>query len=222
MISLNSSSSQKRAKNKGFDKNVYLKTFLFPLCVVLHTDKTSYSIDERRKHMDQQKIGGFLKKLRKEKNLTQEQLAEQLNVSGRTVSRWETGSNMPDISILVELAEFYDVSIPEIIDGERKSETMKEQVKETALKLSDYAETINQKIKIRLFWLTVLAFAGMIAFAVIEISGLDTPGSIYERIASAGLGLDFGMLIVIAMYLSGILGKIKARRAMWRNERKGN
>ncbi len=172
--------------------------------------------------MDQQKIGGFLKKLRKEKNLTQGQLAEQLNVSGRTVSRWETGSNMPDISILVELAEFYDVSIPEIIDGERKSETMKEEVKETALKLSDYAETINQKIKIRLFWLTVLAFAGMIAFAVIEISGLDTPGSIYERIASAGLGLDFGMLIVIAMYLSGILGKIKARRAMWRNERKGN
>lgn len=172
--------------------------------------------------MDQQKIGGFLKKLRKEKNLTQEQLAKQLNVSGRTVSRLETGSNMPDISILVELAEFYDVSIPEIIDGERKSETMKEEVKETALKLSDYAETINQKIKIRLFWLTVLAFAGMIAFAVIEISGLDTPGSIYERIASAGLGLDFGMLIVIAMYLSGILGKIKARRAMWRNERKGN
>lgn len=172
--------------------------------------------------MDQQKIGGFLKKLRKEKNLTQEQLAKQLNVSGRTVSRWETGSNMPDISILVELAEFYDVSIPEIIDGERKSETMKEEVKETALKLSDYAKTINQKIKIRLFWLTVLAFAGMIAFAVIEISGLDTHGSIYERIASAGLGLDFGMLIVIAMYLSGILGKIKARRAMWRNERKGN
>ena len=172
--------------------------------------------------MDQQKIGGFLKKLRKEKNLTQEQLAEQLNVSGRTVSRWETGSNRPDISILVELAEFYDVSIPEIIDGERKSETMKEEVKETALKLSDYAETINQKIKIRLFWLTVLAFAGMIAFAVIEISGLDTPGSIYERIASAGLGLDFGMLIVIAMYLSGILEKIKVRWAMRRNERKGN
>lgn len=44
--------------------------------------------------MDQQKIGGFLKKLRKEKNLTQEQLAEQLNVSGRTVSRWETGVSL--------------------------------------------------------------------------------------------------------------------------------
>ena len=71
--------------------------------------------------MEQQKIGSFLKELRKEQNLTQEQFAEQLGVSGRSVSRWETGINMPDISLLVEIAEFYDVSISEIIDGERKS-----------------------------------------------------------------------------------------------------
>ena len=57
--------------------------------------------------MEQQKIGRFLKELRKEKNLTQEQLATKLNVSGRTVSRWETGTTMPDISLLCELAEFY-------------------------------------------------------------------------------------------------------------------
>ena len=67
--------------------------------------------------MNQQRIGRFLRELRKEKQLTQEQLAEVLSVSGRTVSRWETGSNMPDISLLVELSDFYDVSIPEIIDG---------------------------------------------------------------------------------------------------------
>ncbi len=170
--------------------------------------------------MEQQRVGSFLKELRKEKNLTQEQLAEQLNVSGRTVSRWETGSNMPDISILVDLAEFYNVSIHEIIDGERKSERMNEEVKETALKLSDYVETINQKIKMRLFWLTIIALLGMIAFVVIEVSGLDTPGSLYERVASVGLGLDFGMLIVTAMYLSGVLGKIKARRMMRRNAQK--
>ena len=69
--------------------------------------------------MDQIKIGAFLKTLRKEKNLTQEQAAEQLGVSNRTVSRWETGTNMPDISLLVEIAELYGVSIPELIDGER-------------------------------------------------------------------------------------------------------
>ena len=168
--------------------------------------------------MDQKKVGSFLKELRKERDITQEQLAEKLNVSGRTVSRWETGSNMPDISILVELAEFYGVSIPEIIDGERKSETMNEEVKETALKLSDYAESINQKIRGRLLALTILAIAGMIAFVIIEATGSDAPGSMYERVASTGLGLAFGMLIVLATYLSGLLGKIKARREMRRSE----
>ena len=79
--------------------------------------------------MDQKKIGAFLKELRKEKELTQEQFAEKLNVSGRTVSRWETGSNMPDIGMLVVIADFYDVSIPEIMNGERKSENMDQKTK---------------------------------------------------------------------------------------------
>ena len=166
--------------------------------------------------MDQKKIGKFLKELRKEKGITQEEFAEMLNVSGRTVSRWETGTNMPDISLLVDIAEIFDVSIPEIINGERKSEIMEKEVKETVLSLSDYAEAINKKIKGRLLVLTVIAIVGMIAFVAIESTGLDTPGSIYEKIASAGLGLDFGMLIVLAMYLSGLLGKIKARHKMKR------
>ena len=166
--------------------------------------------------MDQKKIGKFLKELRKEKGITQEEFAEMLNVSGRTVSRWETGTNMPDISLLVDIAEIFDVSIPEIINGERKSEIMEKEVKETVLSLSDYAEAINKKIKGRLLVLTVIAIVGMIAFVAIESTGLDTPGSIYEKIASAGLGLDFGMLIVLAMYLSGLLGTIKARRKMKR------
>ena len=166
--------------------------------------------------MDQKKIGKFLKELRKEKGITQEEFAEMLNVSGRTVSRWETGTNMPDISLLVDIAELFDVSISEIINGERKSEIMEKEVKETVLSLSDYAEAINKKIKGRLLVLTVIAIVGMIAFVAIESTGLDTPGSIYEKIASAGLGLASGMLIVLAMYLSGLLGKIKARRKMRR------
>lgn len=74
--------------------------------------------------MEQQKIGNFLKQLRKEKGLTQEQFAEHFYISSRTVSRWETGSNMPDVDMLIELADFYDVDIREIIDGERKSENI--------------------------------------------------------------------------------------------------
>ena len=98
--------------------------------------------------MDQIRIGSFLKELRKEKALTQEQLAEHFGVSGRTVSRWENGNNMPDISILVEIADFYDVDIRELIDGERKSETMNGEMKDTLVKVADYSETTNKKKKV--------------------------------------------------------------------------
>ena len=53
--------------------------------------------------MDQIKIGNFIRELRKEKGFTQEQLAEHFNVARRTVSRWETGSNMPDLDILIKM-----------------------------------------------------------------------------------------------------------------------
>ena len=95
--------------------------------------------------MNQKKIGSFLKELRNEKGITQEQAAEKFGVTQRTVSRWETGNNMPDVSMLVYLAEFYDVDVREIIDGERKSETMNEEVKETLGKVADYTEAMNTR-----------------------------------------------------------------------------
>lgn len=95
--------------------------------------------------MDTKKIGEFLKVLRKEKGLTQEQLAEILFVSGRTISRWETGTNMPDLSILIQIAEFYDVEVKEILDGERKSGNMEKEVKETLSKVADYNKLEKEK-----------------------------------------------------------------------------
>lgn len=70
--------------------------------------------------MDTVKVGAFLRELRKEKNLTQEQLAEVFQVTNRTISRWETGSNMPDISLLLEIAKYYQLEVTEILNGERK------------------------------------------------------------------------------------------------------
>ncbi len=95
--------------------------------------------------IDQTKIGGFLKSLRKEKGRTQEEIAELFGVSSRSVSRWECGRTMPDLSILVELADYYDVDIRELIDGERKSEKMEKETKETLLRVADYAEAEKKK-----------------------------------------------------------------------------
>ena len=61
--------------------------------------------------MDQQKIGQFLRECRKEKGITQEHLAEMLGVTNRSVSRWENGSNLPDLDILIEMADYYDVEL---------------------------------------------------------------------------------------------------------------
>lgn len=131
--------------------------------------------------MDQIKIGAFLKALRKEKNLTQEQLAEKLNVSGRTISRWETGSNMPDISLLVELSEFYQVSIPEIINGERKSEEMNQETKETAMKMAEYSNNEVKNKTRRITGILMIVFGIFIIVSALAIFPSDSSwGAIYS------------------------------------------
>lgn len=69
--------------------------------------------------MDMTKMGAFLQALRKEKNLTQEQLGEKLCISGKTISRWETGAYMPPVEMLLALSELYGVSMNELVAGER-------------------------------------------------------------------------------------------------------
>ncbi len=71
--------------------------------------------------MDTKKIGMFLKELRNEKGITQEQLGEKIGVSNKTISRWETGNYMPPVDCLNMLSDFYNISINEILAGERAS-----------------------------------------------------------------------------------------------------
>ena len=68
--------------------------------------------------MNQLITGKFISKKRKEKNLTQEQLAEKLGVSNKTISKWETGKCMPDYSIVASLWEEQEITIAELMDGE--------------------------------------------------------------------------------------------------------
>lgn len=70
--------------------------------------------------MNQAKIGAFISELRKEKELTQEQLGEKLGVSQKSISRWETGKNMPDISMLKPLSVELGITVSELIEGERQ------------------------------------------------------------------------------------------------------
>lgn len=80
------------------------------------------------KNMDQIKTGSFLVSLRKEKNITQQQLADILQVSVKAVSKWECGEGYPSLQSLKDLSDFYGVTVDEIINGERNKTEAKEPV----------------------------------------------------------------------------------------------
>ena len=162
--------------------------------------------------MEQKKIGSFLKELRKEKEITQEQLAEILGVSGRTVSRWETGSNMPDISLLVEIAEFFDVSIPEIINGERKSENMNEEVKKVAESLSDYASVEKETIIKEVRKYSISGTIAIVVYCILDYTELILQNKLFEKIALYCETLAFVTVLMILAHTTGLLSKIQKRQ----------
>lgn len=72
--------------------------------------------------MDQVKTGQFIKAIRKGKNLTQREVAERLNISEKTVSKWETGNGLPEVSLMLPLCELLEISVNELLSGERLDE----------------------------------------------------------------------------------------------------
>lgn len=161
--------------------------------------------------MDQQKIGQFLRECRKEKGITQEQLAEMLGVTNRSVSRWENGSNLPDLDILIEMADYYDVELRELLDGERKSEKMNKEVEETILKVADYSNQEKERLTRRMCILFVIGLISFMVFIVMDYTGLADNGiPLTEFLAGLTLGLPLGIMAVGILYTSGGLVKIKA------------
>ena len=166
--------------------------------------------------MDQKKIGAFLKALRTEKGLTQEQLAGEMLVSSRTVSRWETGSNLPDLSVLLTLADFYGVGLRELLDGERRPEPMKEssdsETRTTLQLAAGYSEEINRRIVRNVHWSAWLGVAALGLYFVLESLDLGETGW-PEAVSGFVLGLAWGILLTFAL-LTGPAGKILLRVKM--------
>ena len=159
--------------------------------------------------MDLQKIGTFLKELRNGEGLTQEQLAEKLNVSRRTVSRWETGSNMPDLDLLMEMADLYQVDLRELLDGERKKEQMNEEMKETVLQVAEYSNAEKQRSTkiVRVYF--VLGILALIANAIINMTELGDTFWI-GFLKGLTFALALGAMILGILYTTGAMMKIQA------------
>ena len=125
--------------------------------------------------MDQQKTGAFLKCLRKDKGLSQEQLAELFHVSSRTISRWETGSNLPDVDTLLKLADFYDADILDILAGEKKPLYEDRQATDTLKKVASYATRQEKQKQSTAIYIALGVSIALLVFTMLftgEIKGL--------------------------------------------------
>ncbi len=141
--------------------------------------------------MDMQKIGSFLAELRKEKNLTQDELGEQIGVTNKTISRWENGNYLPPVEMLLILSKLYDVGMNELLSGERLNE-------------SDYKENAEEYItadlmkrekeaKRRLTLSLVVALITVLAGTAITLLGAALPAPVWLRICC----IVFSLAIVI-------------------------
>lgn len=166
--------------------------------------------------MDQKKIGSFLRELRREQGITQEQFAEKLGVSARTVSRWETGSNMPDISLLSEIADFYDVGIPEIIAGERKSDEMNEDVKEVADAMSDYAGAEKAKLVKSIRNLSIIGLIALIVYLVLGETGVYERNTVLRYAYGYSEALIYVTVVMFPLYTTGLLSRLRIKNTGWR------
>lgn len=157
--------------------------------------------------MDQVKIGNFIRELRKEQKLTQEELAEKFNVARRTVSRWETGSNMPDLDILMEMADFYDVDLREILDGERKSEKMNEELKETILKVAEYSNEEKKRMSKVVLTYFVLGIIAMLIH--LNMTFMDLPETFWVGFVEGGtISMAIVAMLFGILHMTGVLYKI--------------
>ena len=152
--------------------------------------------------MDQIKIGKFIAILRKEKELTQEQLGEKLGVTNKTISRWENGNYMPDIEMLSLLSKEFDVSINELISGERLllDDFKKAADKNLVTALNNSTFTLKEKIAFfKKKWLR--EHIATIAICVVVWIGIMLLVALNNSYALLGaIGSILAMLFYVVLY----------------------
>lgn len=155
--------------------------------------------------LNQEKIGKFIAEQRKNQNMTQKQMAEQLRVSDKAVSKWETGKSMPDNSLLMELCALLEINVNELLSGEKLSEdNYQGKAEENMTNLMEERRTAKQDKK--QFWIEMTI--GVVGFVValflsVVLSGgnmiwyIDLPSAfmivsvIVFLVFISGYGLDF-------------------------------
>ena len=151
--------------------------------------------------MNQEKIGLFIAKCRREKNMTQEDLAEKLGVSNKSISRWENGKTMMDISLFEPLCNELDISIIELLNGERINDKKKDKLyTKTLINYSNKVGSRNKQVI-----LTILFIMSLMPMLLYQFGGMRD----VQEISGLIILLSPITIISIILFLFGIWFKFK-------------
>ena len=153
--------------------------------------------------MNQEKIGRFIAELRKEKNMTQQELADKLNITDRAISHWENGRSMPDAGVILELCKILNINVNELLSAKKiKEEKYNERAEESLLEMRREIETQNKRI---LTLNKIIINLAIIIFVVIGLAAtfIEMPMLIRNII----FAVDLVILILVGFFTLNILQK---------------
>lgn len=182
--------------------------------------------------MNQTEIGKFIAKCRKEKKLTQAELAEKLNITDRAVSKWETGKSMPDSSIMLKLCEILEITVNELLSGEKiEMESYEKKANENliALKRKDENNISKNVILSILFSVTLLigilvclicniAISGKLTWSLIPISSIIFAWVVFFpsiRLGKRGIYFSFISLCVFIVPYLFLLSRLTQEKRVY-------
>ncbi|MGM1014741.1 helix-turn-helix domain-containing protein [Limosilactobacillus fermentum] len=150
--------------------------------------------------MDQIKIGKFIASCRKERGMTQANLAEKLRISDRAISKWETGKSMPDSGIMLELCDLLKINVNELLSGERiMTEAYDKRAEENLLAMKQEVEEKNRQMLRMEYWLSYPALIAGLAMVLVA-AFIEMP--VWLRILLTGFTLV--IIFTVALIAVGI------------------
>ena len=153
--------------------------------------------------MNQNEIGKFIAELRKEKNMTQQELANKLKITDRAISHWENGRSMPDAGIMLELCKALDINVNELLSAKKiMEEKYNERAEENLLEMRREIETLNKRI---LTLNKIIINLAIVIFIVIGFAATFIEMSMLIR--NIIFAVDLIMLIIVGFFTLNILQK---------------
>lgn len=159
--------------------------------------------------MDQIAVGRFITKKRKEKNLTQEQLAEKIGVSNKTVSKWETGKCMPDYSVIELLCKELDTTLAELMNGEEDEKSIHTYDNEQVMKVIQEMQRLKKAKTFIIGFILILMGCTMLALS--QLFQLYKITALQDFLSGFLLGISLVQMLAGVLFLAYCLARRNKR-----------